>query len=253
VRIFALSDIHVDFEANAKWVANISTTDYRDDVLILAGDVTDTVRLLEWCLTTFAARFKRVLFVPGNHDLWVMRDGRDKTSLQKFQDVKAVVEASGASMQRFQERGVTIIPLLGWYDYSFGEPSEELKSMWMDYRACRWPNGYDVQQVAAHFAGLNDAQAPAGASKVITFSHFLPRIDVMPAFIPRDKQLLYPILGSTLLEQQLRRLNPSIHVYGHSHVNRNVTLNGVSYINNAFGYPQETWIASKRLLCIHEC
>ena len=35
--------------------------------------------------------------------------------------------------------GVQFAPLLGWYDYSFGEPSEALRDMWMDFRACRWP------------------------------------------------------------------------------------------------------------------
>ena len=75
----------------------------------------------------------------------------------------------------------------------------------------------------------------------------------MPGFIPRSQKLLYPILGSAQLEQQLRRLDPQIHVYGHSHVNRHVNIDGVSYINNAFGYPSETWTTAKRLMCIHEC
>lgn len=253
MRIFALSDIHIDYDANKKWIANVSTSDYRDDVLILAGDISDTLQLLDWCLTTLAARFKKVLFVPGNHDVWVIRDSREKNSLQKFKEVSAIVESSGASMQSFRESGVSIIPLLGWYDYSFGEPSEELKSMWMDYRACRWPNGFGVREITEYFTGLNCANRTADNDKVITFSHFLPRIDVMPRFIPKEKQLLYPILGTIVLEQQLRQHKSSVHVYGHSHVNRNVTIDGVSYINNAFGNPQETRIASKRLLCIHEC
>src|SRR5262249_30093521 len=83
------------------------------------------------------------------------------------------------------ERGVEIIPLLAWYDYSFGEPNEELRSMWMDYRACRWPSGYTEEDVAAHFASFNDKQVSVAGATVITYSHFLPRIDLMPEFIPR--------------------------------------------------------------------
>jgi predicted phosphodiesterase len=252
MRVYAVSDIHIDYDVNAKWVAGLSTADYQDDVLILAGDVTDTRRLLDWCLSTLAKRFKQVLFVPGNHDLWVIRDDRAKNSLQKFDDVCAVVESSGASMQAFRGPGVSIIPLLAWYDYSFGEPSEELRSIWMDYRACRWPSGYTDKDVAEHFAALNDKHIRPVGGKVITYSHFLPRIDLMPGFMPCASKLLYPILGSTQLERQLRRLNPHIHVYGHSHVNRHVKIDGVSYINNAFGYPSEAWITSKRLMCIHE-
>jgi predicted phosphodiesterase len=253
MRVFALSDIHVDYEVNAKWVAALSTADYQDDVLILAGDVTDTLPLLEWCLGALAKRFRKVLFVPGNHDVWVIRESRAKNSLQKFDDVCAAVESSGASMQRFRARGLSIIPLLAWYDYSFGEPTAELKSTWMDYHACRWPAGFTEKDVTAHFTALNDNQAGPIGDKIITYSHFLPRIDVMPGYIPRTSKLLYPILGTTQLERQLRRLNATIHVYGHSHVNRHVKLDGVTYINNAFGYPSETWIASKRLLCIHDC
>jgi predicted phosphodiesterase len=253
MRVFAVSDVHIDYEVNAAWVAGISAIEYRDDVLILAGDVTDILRLLDRCLSALVARFKKVLFVPGNHDLWVIRDGAEKTSLQKFQEVVKIIELSGASMQLFHERGVTIIPLLGWYDYSFGEPSDELKSIWMDYYACRWPVGFGVKQIAAHFSAFNDKYVSASGKVVITFSHFLPRIDLMPRFIPSEMQRLYPILGTVQLERQLRRLGPSIHVYGHSHVNRQVTIDGVAYINNSYGYPQETRIAAKRLLCIHEC
>lgn len=253
MRIFALSDIHVDYDGNAKWVENLSAVEYLDDVLILAGDVTDKPPLFEWCLGAFAKRFRKVVFVPGNHDLWVIRDGREKNSLQKFAEVCAMVESCGATMQTYRERGVAIHPLLGWYDYSFGEPSDELKAMWMDFRACRWPDALNANEVSLHFDALNRASSSAHDETVITCSHFLPRIDAMPWYISGANRLLYPVLGSTRLETRLRTLNPSIHVYGHSHVNRNVRIDGVTYINNAFGYPSETWIASKDLLAIHEC
>jgi len=253
MRIFAVSDIHIDYDENAKWVANLSISEYQDDVLILAGDVTDIRQLLDWCLCTLVKRFRKVLFVPGNHDLWVIREEPTKDSLQKFNDVCTVVESSGASMQEFRQHGVSIIPLLGWYDYSFGEPSQDLRSMWMDYHSCRWPAGFTEKDIMSHFAAFNTRQVSLPGDTVITFSHFLPRIDLMPGFIPNQHKLLYPVLGSVELERQLRRLNPDIHVYGHSHFNRQVKIDGVSYINNAFGYPSETRITSKRLICIHGC
>jgi hypothetical protein len=33
MRVFAVSDVHVDHDLNAKWIANVSTADYLDDVL----------------------------------------------------------------------------------------------------------------------------------------------------------------------------------------------------------------------------
>jgi predicted phosphodiesterase len=251
MRVFAVSDIHVDYDVNARWIQNISKLDYQEDILILAGDVTHTLPLLASSLSTLAARFKKVLFVPGNHDLWVLGE-RGKTSLQKFRDVAATVESSGGSMQPFFKDNALIAPLFGWYDYTFGEPTDELRKMWMDYHACRWPEGFGPSQAAAHFTGMNQALTPDSAVKVITFSHFLPRLDLVPAFVPREHRVLDPVLGSTLLEQQLRQLNSSIHVYGHSHINRSIRIDGIKYVNNAFGYPQEDRIASKQLLCIDE-
>lgn len=252
MRVFAVSDLHIDYEVNARWVRSLSSVDYLDDVLILAGDVTDKRHLLEWCITTLSRRFKRVLFVPGNHELWVVREGSGKDSLQKLNEVFMTVESSGASMHAFCEGELSIIPLLGWYDYSFGEPSEELRSIWMDYRTCRWPSGFTEKDIVAYFATLNNHQVRSTAGTVITYSHFLPRIDLMPSFVPRATRVLYPVLGSAQLEFQLRTFTPKIHVYGHSHLNCHTTIDGVLYINNAFGYPGETRIASKRLKCIHE-
>ena len=252
MRVFALSDIHVDYTVNMQWVNSLSEADYRDDLLILAGDVTHRQALLADCITAFVKRFAKVLFVPGNHDLWVLGEPKEKHSLLKFCEVADTVANCGASMDVYARGDTLIVPLLGWYDYSFGEPDEDLLHMWADFRACRWPEGYGPAEVAAHFAAMNRAPPPERACKVITFSHFLPRIDLVPIYVPRKHRALDPVLGTVRLEEQLRRFSPDIHVYGHSHINRSVRIDGVHYINNAFGSPQESIIASKRLLCIHE-
>ncbi|WP_186174294.1 metallophosphoesterase family protein, partial [Burkholderia gladioli] len=155
MRIFSLSDIHVDFEGNAEWVAALSRSEYQRDVLILAGDVSDSLERLERCLSTFASCFRRVFFVPGNHELWVMRDPPGTTSLDKFEQVRRVAEASGATLRAELVDGVAIVTLLGWYDESFGVPGQELRDAWMDFHACRWPQGWTSRHVAEYFTGLN--------------------------------------------------------------------------------------------------
>lgn len=251
MRIFAVSDIHVDYEVNALWVAGLSTQDYRDDVLILAGDITEDLRLLDWCVTALARCFRTVLFVPGNHDIWVRRDSRFKTSIEKFAEVRRVVEHSGGSMSAFHGQDVSVVPLFGWYDYSFGEPCAELCRIWMDFHACRWPDGLQPPEIAELFDSLNVEGPSRAGVRVISFSHFMPRIDLMPETAPPSTKMLYPILGTTKLERRIRSLGSDIHVYGHSHLNRYRKIDGVTYINNAFAYPRETRIAAKRLLCVH--
>jgi predicted phosphodiesterase len=251
MRIFATSDVHVDYEANARWIAAFSRVEYVDDVLILAGDVSDSARLLGWTLGILAKCFAHVLFVPGNHDLWVIRDGRHKTSIDKFTEVCALVTRCGASMRSFHVTGLSIFPLLGWYDYSFGAPADELRDIWMDYVACKWPPNFNLRDAADYFESHNETPIIAPNQTIMSFSHFLPRIDVMPNGIPKDKMVLYPVLGALSLDTQLRALKSTKHIYGHSHVNRHIDIDGVTYINNAFGYPRETRIASKELQCVH--
>jgi len=250
MRVFALSDIHVDYDSNARWVENLSTADYRDDVLILAGDVSDRLSTLSWCLHQFARCFGQVLFVPGNHDLWVLRDTPGKTSLDKFREVAVVAEDAGVSMQPFRRDSLYIVPLFSWYDYTFGTPSDTLRAAWMDFVACRWPDGFDAYEISLHFGALNQTRVPDDVSRVITFSHFVPRIDLLPSSLPAEHRMLFPVLGSTHIDTQLRQLKSQMHVYGHSHINRHRLIDGVIYINNAFGYPHEERITAKRLTAI---
>lgn len=251
MRVFALSDIHVDFEPNARWVEALSNTDYQQDVLILAGDVSDSMERLSACLDAFVRRFRKVFFVPGNHDLWVLRDPAHINSLDKFDLIKAAIDACGASMEAGIVDGVSIIPLFGWYDGSFGVLDAHMAEVWMDFRACRWPARWSDTDITDHFIGMNDVATVGKAKVTISFSHFLPRIDVMPWFIPPPMRKIYPVLGSSRLERLIRDIGPDIHLYGHSHVNRNVVIDGINYINNAFAYPHEERIAAKALLCMY--
>ena len=252
MRIFALSDIHVDFEANARSISSLSAQDYREDFLILAGDVSHSLQLLAKNLELLANRFRKVFYVPGNHDLWVIRDSDGKTSFDKFNEIAAVMENCGVSGAPFHDDTISIVPLLGWYDYSFGEPSNELTTTWGDFLFCKWPDHLGMEEIASRFAAMNEPLIRPPNNLVISFSHFVPRIDVMPDFISEGNRIVYPVLGSILLERQIRQIRSDIHVYGHTHVNRRVDIDGTAYINNAFGYPSETRIAAKRLFCIYK-
>jgi predicted phosphodiesterase len=252
LRIFTISDIHIDYKENAKWLWGISKNDFIEDVLILAGDVCSNMQTVIKAFVSLKNCFKEVLFIPGNHDLWSNRKTNERNSFENFDLIKTIAGNCGIIMEPVHFKSVSIIPLLGWYDYSFGEPSAELYDMWVDYTACRWPDGYDENKITKTFISMNSVYQKKADETLISFSHFVPRIDVMPYFIPQNKKILYPVLGTLLLEKQIRKLNADIHIYGHTHVNNNVTISGVEYINNAYGYPSEKRITSKKLLKIFD-
>lgn len=253
MRVFAISDIHIDYEENRAWIANLSFQDYQSDLLILAGDISDDVRLVDWAFVELRRKFAGIIFVPGNHDLWVHRD-TEMTSVDKFHHLLRLARERGIDTEPFHHGALSIVPLLGWYDYSFGTPEEQLLKSWLDFRACRWPSEMTTQEIAAYFLNLNRHVLSVENETIISFSHFLPRIDLMPSFVSERFHFLYPALGSEVIDRQARLLRAPhrLHVYGHSHLNRRVTINDVEYINNAYGYPSEQSIARKDLLCIHQ-
>jgi predicted phosphodiesterase len=252
MRIFALSDLHVGHTANARWIKSLSRGDYLDDVLILAGDVSDSLQELEWCLNQLASRFKTLLFVPGNHELWVRRDGEHADSMEKFQRVRETAQRGGASLHPFRCARLSIVPLQGWYDYTFGLPTADLKLSWADFHACRWPDSWSMEDVTTQFLGMNGYRRHSDDEIVISFSHFVPRIDVLSELARNINRSLLPVLGATRLEQRVRELRSIIHVYGHSHINRSVILSDTLYVNNALAYPSEAHIAARQLRCIFE-
>ncbi len=247
MRLFAVSDLHVDYEANAAWIEALSRQDYRDDVLIVAGDLSHQQARLLGALSALAERFHAVLFVPGNHDLWV-HSRETVSSLERHDQLAKAVEQLGVHTTPFSHRDVTIVPLLSWYDFSFGEPGPKLRKAWMDFRRCRWPQDWDSASISDHFLSLNPHpdNVPTNVDEraFVTFSHFMPRADLLPDPAVMHSGYLLPILGSWALDRQLRSYDRHTtghhhHVYGHSHVNVDRTINGVRYVNNARGYPTE--------------
>ncbi|MBI3229968.1 MAG: metallophosphoesterase [Burkholderiales bacterium] len=251
-RIFAISDLHLDYAVNQQWLEGLSLVDFQDDVLILAGDISDAPKLQDLCFREVARRFHRVLFVPGNHDIWIKRYPCEGGSLAKFALVQALAQQHGVLTTPWHEGCLSIVPLLSWYDFSFGEPSERLREAWMDFFACEWPAGWGETEISQHFLGRNAELLALKNETVISFSHFMPRLDILPQEMTRTRHLVLPVLGSTALDRQIQQLQSAIHVYGHSHLNRHIERDGRTYINNAFAYPAESHIAAKQLRCIFE-
>ncbi|KAL4854508.1 hypothetical protein ACK3TF_004685 [Chlorella vulgaris] len=271
MRVWAVSDIHTDYAQNLQWVEELVTGSsggaaaegFKQDALIVAGDVSDDLATLEKTLQLLADAFAHVFFVPGNHDLWVRRDERGKyDSLEKLRRVQALCARLGVLTEPACVGGLWVFPLLSWYHASWDrEPdvagAQPISKVMLDFHVCSWAsaphlNAHD-ESLAAHFDALNEpafsaalkqveeAAASAGGVRppVLSFSHFLPRQELLP-----EKRMLYmPNLakaaGSDLLEARVRRLKPLAHVFGHTHFSWDMAVEGQRYVQWPRGYPSE--------------
>lgn len=90
-----------------------------------------------------------------------------------------------------------------------------------------------------YFAGLNGDCVRPDSGRVLTFPHFLPRRDLLPDPAQLRFKGLPKVAGSAVVEQQLRALGSEVHVFGHSHIPWDETIDGVRYLQHPLGYPQE--------------
>lgn len=261
MRVWAVSDIHVDFQDNERWIFNLSDLDYKDDILLLAGDVCHRFGHLQETLLHLDKKFRQVFFTPGNHDLWIREQNFDN-SLAKLKAILNFCETSGIAGGPKDFDGLRIVPLLSWYSQPsegddslyWPKPGEDAGNrMWSDNYFIKWPNSDRAVKASEHLAAMNELpEPPADKAMIISMSHFIPRKEMMFSEYPpridperirkydRNPQFNFSrVAGSTIIEEQIRRVGAQLHVYGHQHINRDRTIDGVRYIAHCLGYPNE--------------
>ena len=104
--------------------------------------------------------------------------------------------------------------------------------------------------------GADGAGSPtAGAARrpppeaVISFSHFLPRIELNPEKRYLFAPALAKAVGSRFLGQRVQRLRPDVHVFGHTHFGWDAEHDGVRFVQPPLGYPQERRKRPQTMAC----
>jgi Calcineurin-like phosphoesterase len=236
MRIFAVSDLHTDFRENRLLLDQLSREEYTRDVLLVAGDIADRLATIGETLALLRSRFARVFYTPGNHELWVR--GGDGDSVEKYFELVELCRRVGVATSPAKVGGVWVVPLLSWYETSRGpEGIPEGLEGWADFHFCRWPES--VVSPSAFFLGMNEPHVRSYDGPVVSLSHFLPRPDLLPPAEHLRFKGLPEVSICEPLEGQIRRLGSAVHVFGHSHINLDVRLDGVRYVQHALRYPRE--------------
>lgn len=122
MRLLAISDLHVRHKANRAAVEALPP--HPDDWLILAGDLGETVEQCRWVFQTLKDRFARLLWVPGNHELWWTKH-EPWSGVAKYEALVACCREEGVlspedpwAVFPSPEGPVTVALLYVLYDYS---------------------------------------------------------------------------------------------------------------------------------------
>ena len=240
MRVFATSDLHSDYKDNWEYLAQLSDGDFVGDVLIVAGDVAHRLDLVAATLELLRGKFAQVFYVPGNHELWVR--GEEGDSLGKFRRIVELCNELGVETRPALAGEYRIVPLFSWYDAAFdveGWGDGDALAGGGDFHYCRWPDGMESR--SHFFAHMNEPHIRAYEEQVISFSHFLPRLELLPDPEYLRFKGLPRVAGCDSIEKQVRGLGAFIHVFGHSHIRRDMVLEDVRYVQHGLGYPRERY------------
>ncbi|XP_062201297.1 uncharacterized protein LOC133903847 [Phragmites australis] len=266
-RVFVVSDLHTDYPANMDWVRRLPAEVGARvggggvDALVVAGDVAETRDNFVRTMKVLRERFGAVCYVPGNHDLWLRREGgRYMDSLEKLTALLDACSDLGVDTGPRMIGDLGIIPLYSWYHKSFDKEKDvnsvrvpSLEMACKDFHACQWPADLanDDEALALYFDKLNDKNHDAieevknTSKQILTFSHFVPRQELCP----EKRMLYYPylpkVIGSDLLERRLRAIHSNrkdgsaCHVFGHTHFCWDSVVDEIRYIQAPLAYPRE--------------
>lgn len=239
MRILAISDLHTDFKKNRSVLEGISDTLYQNDCLIVAGDIAHQLSIIKETLTLLRSKFKQLFFVPGNHDLWVVKQSYN--SIEKLITILKLCDSLDVHVRPTKINDIWVVPLFSWYHADFaGKQVIDTTQLegWVDFHLCKWPDG--LGRLDHYFARMNQVHLKTYDAPVISFSHFLPRMELLPPINRLWFKALPNVAGSLMLEQQIRQLRSVAHVFGHSHINWDMTLDGTRYVQNALSRSRGT-------------
>lgn len=227
---------------------------FPDDWLIVAGDVAESLERFCEGLVLLSERFAKVIWAPGNHDLWTV-PGPAGRGLLKYEAMVAIARDVGVITPEDpylvwpgDGEPFVIAPTLLLYDYSFRPPEIPLASVVAWAREERSVCGDEMLLDPAPFASISDwchqrcreterrlIELGPDVPKIIA-NHYPLRRDLV--YIPRVPRFS-PWCGTVLTEDWHTRFNVRVAVSGHLHVRRTDWRDGTRFEEVSFGYPQQ--------------
>lgn len=261
MNLWATSDLHVGFEENRRAVETLTPSP--DDWLIVGGDTGESPAHLDFVLSVLARRFAKIVWTPGNHDLWTPQThAPERRGEAHYQRLVKLCRSYGALTPEdpyavWPGNGprTAIVPTFVLYDYSF-RPDDVAAEDAVAWAAETGVRCADEDLLSPHpFASrpawcesrVADTETRLSAipshTRLIVVNHWPLRRD--HAVLPRVPRFSI-WCGTRATEQWHRRFPIDIVVYGHLHLRSTREQDGVRFEEVSLGYPRQ-WNQEKGL------
>jgi 3',5'-cyclic AMP phosphodiesterase CpdA len=263
MRLLAISDLHVGYPENRAYADSLAPAD-PDDWLIVAGDVGEVFADVGFVLASLANRFARVIWAPGNHELWTLpSDQVGVRGVARYDALVKVCRRFGVVTPEdefpvWEGPGgpVTIAPLFTLYDYSFtadraggaggADRAEPRAAALAAADAAAIVPADEGRLFADPYPSVADwcrdrvaateARLAAVAGPLVLASHW----PLIGAPLEKLRHPAYaPWCGTTLTADWHTRYRVLAGVYGHLHIPGTTEHDGVRFEEVSVGNPRE--------------
>lgn len=255
MRIAAVSDIHVRndgsdqrlLEAIRDRVESLSP-----DVFIIAGDISDKLRILSDSLEILYQPDCKNLYVAGNHDIWFEED-TEIGSLEKYSNkIGEVCEKNNfihLPDSPYIVDKMAFVGSIGWYDYSLRrqdlqipdkayQDKEYKGEVWFDLFSVDWeftdPEATELFNQKIEYDLVN---LPRNIERVVFVSHHIPfrELSHYKGRLPWD--FFSAFMGAESTGETLQKdSRVFLSISGHSHVRKRAKIGDLVAVTVPLGY-----------------
>ncbi|UIJ71912.1 metallophosphoesterase [Aurantimonas sp. HBX-1] len=254
MKLYAVADLHLGHPDNREAIHAIEARP--DDWLILAGDVGETERHLDLAIDALQDKFRQLVWVPGNHELWAVAshgtplqgEARYERFVARCRERGVLTPEDDYPVITVDGTMVRIVPMFLLYDYSFRPPHVALEGAVAWAREAGLRCADESLLVAAPHASRGDwcaARVAATEARLGGLDAAIPNILVNHWPLRQELARLPRIprfsiwCGTTRTEDWHTRYNARAVVSGHLHMPSSRVIDGVAFEEVSFGYPKQ--------------
>jgi Icc-related predicted phosphoesterase len=221
--IQVMSDFHLEFHADGGRGFIDSLNPIGVDVLVVAGDLMPASRL-EQSLAHLCKRYRRVVFVAGNHEIY---DASPSVLMIARWDCRHLFNLHWLERDVVEIEGVRFVGTTLWFADTFAARAN--KHRLNDFNKIRdfVPWVYDENAKSVAFlrreVRLND----------VVVTHHLPSYR---SVAPQYKDSLFNAFFVCDVEDVIRDKGPQLWIHGHTHSSCDYEIGDTRVLCNPFGY-----------------
>ncbi|MFI6924587.1 metallophosphoesterase family protein [Nonomuraea spiralis] len=252
--LLAISDLHVGFPENRAAVEGLRPRT-EGDWLLVAGDVAERLDAFESTLRLLGERFAKVIWAPGNHELWTTPGDPGLRGEERYRRLVQICRRLGVltpedpyAIWTGEGGPAAVVPLFLLYDYSF-RPSGTTRAEALDLArgqgvVCRdefllHPEPYPSREAWCR------ARVRESEERLESLDPGLPTVLVnhFPLLRAPTRVLRHQALAQWCGTEQTAdwhlRFRAAAVVYGHLHIPGTSWHDGVRFEEVSLGYPHE--------------